>query len=143
MFLLAAISWLCSVVHLLSACSCYAWFCMIPSLQERYSMHKKNETWLRIPTALLCSKGMSTSTKLVYCYMLSKWFYFNKASKDYFESQESIASACNLSRKTTNECIASLQQKDYLDVVSKSKTTLHYVLKDKFDVYTKGNKGTF
>jgi len=69
--------------------------------------------------------------------MLSRYQYFSKTKKNYFESQESIAKACALSRKTVNESISELQKRKYIEVNMKSKTTLYYVLKDCFGVYEK------
>lgn len=100
-------------------------------------MKRKDDTWIRIPTKLLCSDNVSTSAKIVYSYMLSKYWYFKSLGKLYFESQESIAQACGLSRKTVNESISALQKVGYLVAVQKTKTTLHYDVKDVFDVYTK------
>lgn len=100
-------------------------------------MTRKDDAWIRIPIKLLASEHLSTSAKVVYCYMISKDFYFKKSTKPYFESQESIACACNLSRKTVNECITALQKVKYLTVVQKTQTTLHYSVKDVFNVYSK------
>jgi len=98
---------------------------------------QKTSTWFRLPAELLCNKELSTSTKIVYCYMLSRYQYFSRTRKNYFESQESIAKACALSRKTVNEAISELQKNSYIEVNMKSKTTLHYVLRDCFGVYEK------
>jgi len=106
-------------------------------------MKRKDDTWIRIPTKLLCSDKVSTSAKVVYSYMLCKHQYFKSSGNVYFESQESIAESCSLSRKTVNESISALQKIGYLVAVQRTKTTLHYNVKDAFDVYTKDTKEPF
>ena len=106
-------------------------------------MKRKDDTWIRIPTKLLCSDKVSTSAKIVYSYMLCKHQYFKSLGKTYFESQDSIAGACSLSRKTVNESISALQKLGYLVAVQKTKTSLHYNVKDVFDVYTKDTQEPF
>ena len=66
----------------------------------------QEKPWLKLPLELLQEKELSLSAKVIYVYMLWRYTFFVKERQGlYFESQETVASACGVSRKTVNESI--------------------------------------
>ncbi len=78
-------------------------------MQKEQERHSKDTGWLRLPLVLLQQKELSLSAKVVYSYMLQRFMFFVKAQEGvYFESQETIAASCGVSRKTVNESLRGL-----------------------------------
>lgn len=77
-------------------------------------MKSQNSPWFRIPIALMQRDDLSSNSKLVYAYMLWKYQFFKSSSKDYFESQTTIAAQLDISRWTVNQSIAQLQELNLL-----------------------------
>lgn len=99
-------------------------------------MHKKQSAWMKMPMELL-QKELSLSTKIVYAYMLWRYTFFIRDKKGtYFESQDSIAEACSLSRKTVNESIQGLVKIGWLTSEKSTMQSCRYTVKDVFDLYT-------
>lgn len=96
----------------------------------------KDTTWLKLPLGLL-QEELSLSTKVIYAYMLWRYVFFRaKAGGTYFESQDTIAKACSVSRKTVNEGIQSLSCAGLLTYKKSTSQSHTYILHDKFGVYT-------
>ena len=108
-------------------------------MQKEQEKHSKDTTWLRLPLVLLQQKELSLSAKVIYSYMLQRFMFFVKAQEGvYFESQETIAASCGVSRKTVNESIQSLVALKYISYTKNNKGTCSYVVKDTFKVYKAG-----
>lgn len=87
-------------------------------------MTKKIPAWFRIPLELASRKDLSSNTKLVYAYMLWRYqFFVDNLDKEYFESQDSIAAALDITRKTVNVAITSLCNAGLLQITEKKKKT--------------------
>lgn len=100
----------------------------------------QNNTWTRIPNAILKDKSLSSNEKLIYTLMLSKYTFFKKRGGTYFESMQSIADELGLTRQTVGTCVKKLEIK--LLVESKKKanpngyTGYEYSVVDRFKVFS-------
>jgi len=99
----------------------------------------KKTPWLRIPAALLLRDDLSSTSKLVYAYMLWKYQFFKSSKKDYFESQTAIGLHLDISRWTVNQCIAELNKLGLLTSKRKAGNTAGstciYTLPDIYGMY--------
>ena len=84
-------------------------------------MTKQTNTWVKTPKSLMSAKDITPGEKLVYAHMLSQYTFFRNQGKPYKESQESIAEACGMSKRSVVNAVAQLQEKDMLCIVERLK----------------------
>lgn len=96
----------------------------------------QEKPWLKLPLDLLQEKELSLSAKVIYVYMLWRYTFFVKERQGlYFESQETVASACGVSRKTVNESVQKLSSLGWMSYKKNSNATSTYTVKDVFNLY--------
>lgn len=104
----------------------------------------QNNTWTRIPNAILKDKSFSSNEKLVYTLMLSKYFFFTKKGGTYFESMQSIADELGLTRQTVGTCVKKLESKALVESKKKANpngyTGYEYSVVDRFNVFSEQSK---
>lgn len=109
-------------------------------------MTQKPSPWFRMPVDLMKRDDLSSNAKLVYAYMLWKYRFFSSKKKDYFESQNTIAEALDISRWTVNQSIAQLQELGLLQSKRKKGDALGsaciYSVPDTFDAYASGQNSS-
>ena len=101
----------------------------------------QDTTWFKLPVKLLQQEELSLSAKVIYSYMLWRYNFFKKDNKQYFESQETVAQVCDVSRKTANEGIQKLCSLGWITAKKSTMQTSTYTVKDVFGVYTKRQQG--
>lgn len=101
---------------------------------------KKSQSWLKLPLELLQKEDLSMSAKVVYIYMLWRFQFFNSNKAKYFESQDTIAQACGVSRKTVNESIHKLVELGWMTCTRSTLPSSLYEVKDVFLVYDRSQK---
>ena len=98
---------------------------------------KKESTWLKLPLELLQHKQTSLSTKIIYTYMLWRYQFFSVKGSKYFEAQDTIATMCNVSRKTVNESIQKLSSLGWVVCTRSTLPSSLYEVKDVYGLYNK------
>lgn len=103
-------------------------------------MKHNEQQWLKLPLELLQHKELSLSAKVVYVYMLWRYQFFTKTQRaSYFESQDTIAEAVGVSRKTVNESVQQLAKLGFVSY-KKTKQSSTYEVKDVYRIYNNNNK---
>lgn len=96
--------------------------------------------WYKLPSELVKRDDLSLSDKFVYTYMLYRYsFFVLSQKKSYYESQETIASALNLSKRTVATAIKNLTKVGLVRITEKTFTgsvcTNKYYVDDLYKIY--------
>ena len=95
----------------------------------------KKGMWCKMPLELL-EKDVALSVKVVYIYMLARSRFFEGQGLDYFESQEAIARATGLTRKTVNLSIQEMQKMQWVELTKSDSRGNSYTIKDVYAIYS-------
>lgn len=96
--------------------------------------------WYKLPAELVKRDDLSLSDKFVYTYMLYRYsFFVLNQKKSYYESQETIASALNLSKRTVATTVKNLIRVGLVRITEKTFTgsvcTNKYYVDDLYKIY--------
>lgn len=90
---------------------------------------EKQDQFLMIPYKILNAWGyqtkhgkpvkMSSSDKIIYCYLKSRFQFFKGLGKEYFDTQQSIANFCCLDLKTTGLILRKFINNDITTIYKK------------------------
>lgn len=102
----------------------------------------QSHKYFRLSLEML-QEGFSLNHVALHGYMLNRFFFFKQQNQEYFESQEVLATALQISKRTVVTLLSDLLEKDYIKVtlVRKGKSFINvYIVYDKHTLYeTKQN----
>lgn len=90
-----------------------------------------------VPVQMIKLSWASPSCVLVYSYMLNKYQFFMSRGLPYYENQETIAAALNMSERTVRSSISLLAQKEFLYIYRQKVATGYsnsYRVENKFNL---------
>ena len=82
--------------------------------------------------------GFSVNHTALHGYMLNRFIFFKQQNQEYFESQEILADALQISKRTVATLLSDLQEKEYIKalLVRKGKSFINvYTVYDKHNIY--------
>lgn len=82
--------------------------------------------------------GLSVNHTALHGYMLNRFLFFKQQNQEYFESQEVLADALQISKRTVATLLSDLQEKEYIKaiLVRKGKSFINvYTVYDKHNLY--------
>lgn len=83
-------------------------------------------------------EGMSINHTALHGYMLNRFLFFKQQNQEYFESQEVLAEALQISKRTIATLLSDLHDKGYIKpvLVRKGKSFINvYTVYDKHNLY--------
>lgn len=86
----------------------------------------------------MLQQGFSVNHTALHGYMLNRFIFFKQQNQEYFESQEVLADALQISKRTVATLLSDLQEKEYIKVVlvRKGKSFINvYTIYDKHNLY--------
>lgn len=90
-------------------------------------------------------EGFSLNHAALHGYMLNRFLFFKQQNQEYFESQEVLATALQISKRTVATLLSDLQEKHYIKatLVRKGKSFINvYIVQDKHSMYETKQKNT-
>lgn len=82
--------------------------------------------------------GYSVNHTALHGYMLNRFLFFKQQNQEYFESQEVLADALQISKRTIATLLSDLQEKEYIKavLVRKGKSFINvYTVYDTHNLY--------
>lgn len=79
------------------------------------------------PYGILSDERVSATELRVYLYIKFRWQFFQSQSKEYYESLKVMGETVGLKTRQLQNCIKSLEETGYLEVVERPGKTSLYI----------------